>query len=219
VTQSHSLLKLPTLSLPLDHILQTRDQRQADPISNARTRAANDVGAAAAHQLNEPLTALLLYLDEIKDLNKETTRTDLAANSMRQMLESAFRETERVCAIIEQLGHPFEAPDDAEPAIALGREAIDSWTRGRYANGNGNAAPMLPPSRQNGLTAREREVLGLIIDGAANKLGAHQLGISKRTFEVHRAHIMKKFRAKNTADLVRMALSEMPSISISQAPV
>jgi DNA-binding CsgD family transcriptional regulator len=176
------------------------------------------VGAAAAHQLSGPLTALLLYLHETRDLIEETIGTDPAANSMRQMLKSAFRETERACAIIEQMGHPFEAPDDAEPAIALGREAIDSWTRGRHANGNGNAAPMLPPSRPNGLTAREQEVLGLIIEGAPNKLGAHQLGISKRTFEVHRAHIMKKFRAKNTADLVRMALSETPSNSISQAP-
>lgn len=210
MTQSNSLLTLPTPSLPRVHISQPRNQRQADPISRARTRAANDVGAAAAHQLNEPLTALLLYLDEIRDLNREAAGTDPAADSLRQMLESAFRETERVCAIIEQMGHPFGAPDDAEPAIALGREAIDSWMRSRDGTGNRNAAPMLLPSRQNGLTAREGEVLGLIIEGAANKLGAHQLGISKRTFEVHRAHIMKKFGAKNTADLVRMALSERP---------
>ena len=210
MTQSNSLLKLPTPSLPPDHIPQYRNQREADPMPKARARAANDVGAAAAHQLNEPLTALLLYLGAIRDLNTEAAGTDAAANSMRQMLESAFRETERVCAIIEQLGHPFEAPDDAEPAIALGREAINAWARSRNANGNGNAAPMLLPSRHDGLTVREREVLDLVIEGAANKLGAHRLGISKRTFEVHRAHIMKKFRAKNTADLVRMALSEMP---------
>ena len=58
------------------------------------------------------------------------------------------------------------------------------------------------------LTPREREVLGLIISGASNKEGAHQLGITTRTFEVHRAHIMEKLGAKNAADLVRMALSK-----------
>ena len=203
MTQGSSLFKLPMPPLAPDHISQNRNQRETDPMLKARTRAANDVGAAAAHQLNEPLTALLLYLDEIRDLDKEAAGTDAGANSMRQLLESAFRETERVCAIIEQLGHPFSAPDDAEPAIALGRESIDAWTRSRDANGN--AAPRSP---QRDLTVREREVLDLIIEGAANKLGAHQLGISKRTFEVHRAHIMRKFRAKNAADLVRMALRE-----------
>lgn len=207
MTQGSSLFKLPTPPLAPDHIAHNRNQRETDPMLRARTRAANDVGAAAAHQLNEPLTALLLYLDEIRDLDKEGSGTGPGANSMRQLLDSAFRETDRVCAIIEQLGHPFAAPDDVEPAIALGREAIDAWTRSRDANGS--AAPKRP-SPQNDLTLREREVLDLIIEGAANKLGAHRLGISVRTFEVHRAHIMRKFRAKNTADLVRMALSEKP---------
>jgi DNA-binding NarL/FixJ family response regulator len=58
------------------------------------------------------------------------------------------------------------------------------------------------------LTPREHEVLGLIVGGASNKEGAHQLGITTRTFEVHRAHIMEKLGARNAADLVRMALSE-----------
>ena len=38
-----------------------------------------------------------------------------------------------------------------------------------------------------------------------------QLGISPRTIEVHRARIMEKLGAKNTADLIRIALSERPN--------
>jgi DNA-binding CsgD family transcriptional regulator len=59
------------------------------------------------------------------------------------------------------------------------------------------------------LTPREHEVLALITGGASNKEGGHRLGISKRTFEAHRAHLMGKLGAKNAADLVRRALSEI----------
>ncbi|MDX2145760.1 MAG: response regulator FixJ [Rhodospirillaceae bacterium] len=56
------------------------------------------------------------------------------------------------------------------------------------------------------LTPREREVMELLVDGAANKVVAHKLGISERTVEVHRARVMTKMHAKNVSDLVRAAL-------------
>jgi two-component system, LuxR family, response regulator FixJ len=48
----------------------------------------------------------------------------------------------------------------------------------------------------------------LITEGTTSKEGGHALGISSRTFEVHRAHIMAKLGARNSAELVRLALSE-----------
>ena len=57
------------------------------------------------------------------------------------------------------------------------------------------------------LTPREREVLSEIASGASNKEIGRRLGISPRTVEVHRARIMEKLRARNAADLVRIALS------------
>ena len=56
------------------------------------------------------------------------------------------------------------------------------------------------------LTARERELLRLLVGGASNKLIASELGISIKTVENHRAHIMEKTGAVNTADLVRVSL-------------
>lgn len=56
------------------------------------------------------------------------------------------------------------------------------------------------------LTPREREVLAQITRGASNKEAGRNLGISMRTVEVHRAHIMQKLRARNAADLVRIVL-------------
>lgn len=57
------------------------------------------------------------------------------------------------------------------------------------------------------LTVREREVLKEIVGGCSNKETGRNLGVSPRTIEVHRAHIMAKLGAKNVADLVRIALS------------
>ena len=58
------------------------------------------------------------------------------------------------------------------------------------------------------LTPREREVLDQVIGGRSNKEAGRKLGISPRTVEVHRAHIMEKLGAKNAADLVRLVLGQ-----------
>jgi two-component system, LuxR family, response regulator FixJ len=58
-----------------------------------------------------------------------------------------------------------------------------------------------------GLTPREREILEFITNGQSNKETGRELGISPRTVEVHRARIMSKLGAKNTADLMRIVLT------------
>lgn len=55
------------------------------------------------------------------------------------------------------------------------------------------------------LSPREQEVMLLLVAGHQNKVVANRLGISTRTVEVHRAHIMEKTGAKNIAELVRLA--------------
>jgi DNA-binding CsgD family transcriptional regulator len=60
----------------------------------------------------------------------------------------------------------------------------------------------------DGLTQREHEVLMLIAGGESNKEVGRRLGISPRTVEVHRAHVMEKLGARNIVDLVRIAMSQ-----------
>ncbi|MBI5165719.1 MAG: response regulator [Magnetospirillum sp.] len=60
-------------------------------------------------------------------------------------------------------------------------------------------------ARLGGLSGREREVMLLLVAGHPNKVVADRLGISPRTVEVHRAHIMEKTGARNLPELVRMA--------------
>jgi len=59
----------------------------------------------------------------------------------------------------------------------------------------------------DGLSRREKEILAGLLKGQSNKIIAHDLGISVRTAEVHRANIMSKMRATNLADLVKMTLA------------
>jgi FixJ family two-component response regulator len=58
------------------------------------------------------------------------------------------------------------------------------------------------------LTGRERQVLERIVAGRLNKQIADDLGISIKTVEAHRAHIMEKLNVNTVADLLRLALSD-----------
>jgi len=55
------------------------------------------------------------------------------------------------------------------------------------------------------LTAREREVLPLVVSGLLNKQAAVELGISEITLQIHRSKIMHKMAAESLPELVRMA--------------
>ena len=55
------------------------------------------------------------------------------------------------------------------------------------------------------LTSRERECMALAVSGLTSKEIARDLGISPRTVEVHRTHVMHKMGATNMAELVNMA--------------
>jgi two-component system response regulator FixJ len=57
------------------------------------------------------------------------------------------------------------------------------------------------------LTPRERDVLRLLVAGWPNKVIAHELGISPRTVEIHRANLMDKLGCRSLAQAVRMALA------------
>jgi two-component system response regulator FixJ len=110
---------------------------------------------------------------------------------------------------IKQGAHDFiEKPFDADTVLSRVREALAA--RAAKAQARGSDAILIAPfPGEDQLTPREREVLERIALGASNKEAGRQLGISPRTIEVHRARIMEKLGAKNTADLVRIVYSEI----------
>lgn len=80
--------------------------------------------------------------------------------------------------------------------------AIESDTQARHTRSEHAGVAV----RLAQLTPREREVMDLVIAGKANKVIAAELGLSPKTVEVHRAHVMKKMQAESLADLVRLGL-------------
>lgn len=90
-------------------------------------------------------------------------------------------EIETACRILD-LAHP----DTAELLVSAVRTAVG--LRERYER----------------LTAREREVLLLIVSGLLNKQVASKLDISEVTVEIHRSRVMRKMQAASFADLVRI---------------
>lgn len=96
-------------------------------------------------------------------------------------------------------------PIDCEHLLQLAREAI---LRDVHIAGVRDGTRQIEVRGFSNLTPREREVLQLITNGQTNKEAGRELGISPRTIEVHRARVMDKLGAKNTADLLRIVLTK-----------
>jgi DNA-binding NarL/FixJ family response regulator len=92
-------------------------------------------------------------------------------------------------------GRPFLCSDIGFAALHQLREVTGQW-----------AGPGHTKSVE--LSKRETEVLQLIAEGLTNGEIADKLFTSKRTIETHRQHIIGKTKMKNTASLIRFAVSE-----------
>ena len=84
--------------------------------------------------------------------------------------------------------------------------SISRWLRGRQQESLDGAVGR-SGKRAAGLTSREVEILRLIAEGKANKQAAAELGISIKTVEKHRQHLMKKLDIHDTAGLTRYAIA------------
>jgi DNA-binding CsgD family transcriptional regulator len=202
---------------------QSPDELEIGRLTAARLRMASEIGAAIAHELNDPMTALLLYVGDIHQKRERIIDADGDSDALKRIVENAFGEAGRVCALLHRMCDFFEAPIPDEAAIPIAREAIAWWSRtgksdGRSAEDAGNRADDSARSRVSALTPREREVLRLVSAGYSNKEGGKQMNISYRTFECHRAEVMRKLGAKNAADLVRLVLLDKSGPDTPPAP-
>src|SRR5258708_39498344 len=121
-------------------------------LSLARARAMEEAGAAIARQLNGPLTALLLYMNEIRQHSHEFSQASGNRAYLQQVVENAFQQTERVCAMLKQISdnHPGPAPgsdrkQESESQTGLSKDG------GRAPGGMGSSESGRKP-----LTQRER---------------------------------------------------------------
>lgn len=93
----------------------------------------------------------------------------------------------------------LEKPVDDDLLLDTLQKAVRQHVRSRERN----RADRLARERYVQLSEREREVLGLIVEGLTNKEVARALGLSPRTVETHRANIFAKLEAGSLAHLIR----------------
>ena len=111
---------------------------------------------------------------------------------------------------VDFIEKPFDEQlilDSVGRAIALSKETRSQASYSHAAE-----------TRIAALTARERQVLEHLVAGRANKVIAHELDISPRTVEIHRAHLMEKMEARSLSDLIRLALAAGVSAAPSKDP-
>ncbi|MHB1206313.1 MAG: response regulator FixJ [Rhodospirillaceae bacterium] len=105
----------------------------------------------------------------------------------------------------------IEKPFDEEVLLESVRRAIKASERQHMRE----VANSEIEERLATLTTREQQVLEGLLVGRANKVIAFELGMSMRTVEVHRAHIMQKMKAHSLSELVRLVMSVKPAADIA----
>lgn len=139
-----------------------------------------DAGKQIRHDLPDTKTVLL-----VTHCRPESIRDALEAG-----ISACVSQTVGASALVKVVR------EAAEGAIYL-----DASIASTIQQGDGADADTLEP-----LSLREREVLQLIAEGEQVKEAAALLGISSKTVESHRQHIMSKLKMRETADLVRYAV-------------
>jgi len=96
----------------------------------------------------------------------------------------------------------LEKPFDDEIFLNAVRQALNSGLRTAHEDADKRRFQSMLAT----LSPRETEVLHGVVDGKSNKEIARDLGISPRTIEVYRAHVMSKTGSASLSELVRISL-------------
>jgi FixJ family two-component response regulator len=137
-------------------------------------------------------------LEVLRDLDAHNYAAPIIVMSGRATIPLAVEATK--IGAFDVVEKPFDL--DGFP-VRL-RQMIEAWRRTQEETAELAITADFPGCWR--LTQREREVLAEITAALSNKEAAVHLGLSPRTIEVHRAHIMMKLGTKNTADLIRLVM-------------
>lgn len=165
-----------------------------------------------AHELQPDLVVLDVALPELNGV--EVTRQIRNASSMPILIVTMHESDQVVRDALDAGANGLVLKAEAGRTLADATRAI--FSRGEFISERVGLVSGTRDSREPGgrtlprspksLTAREREVLQLLAEGQANKEVATALGISTKTAETHRAHILAKLNVHSMSELVRYAI-------------
>ena len=141
------------------------------------------------------------------------------APAARVLMLSVHEDAEYVIESVQAGAHGYLRKDStpaelrsAVTALSAGESYYSPQIAGALANAlrarSAAPPPERAPSAAEALTARERQVLALVADGATNREIGTQLGISTRTVEAHRDSLMRKLGIRTVAGLTRLAIEQ-----------
>jgi two-component system response regulator FixJ len=167
----------------------------------------------------ETFASAIAFLDALPNVQPRCVITDVRMPEIGGLdLLRRLRELQVKVPVIVITGHAdvplaveamkagamdfLEKPFDDEVLLASVRWAL----KRQDGEAKRDAERAVIDARLASLSNRERDVLGGLVAGRANKQIAYDLGISPRTVEIYRANLMDKMQAGSLSDLVRMAL-------------
>src|SRR5450755_4094945 len=158
---SHQEVADSQFSKWLDPCPPLDDDLEMVRLSAARARAIDEASATIARQLNGPLTALLLYMGEIKQHSHQFSRAGVDQSYLEKVIDNALQQTECVCAMIKQIANAHDGNVEA-PGPSSGWEKRAGLVRLARTGARTPGVMVASSAGQKPLTRREREVLNLI---------------------------------------------------------
>jgi DNA-binding NarL/FixJ family response regulator len=173
-----------------DAVEQIRELRPDVVVMDLSMPQLNGLEATRQILRDAPKTAvMILSVNESEDIVHEV----LSAGARGFMLKSDAGKDLLVAVEGLHQGRPFFSARVADYVL-------------QHYHKRGTGAPETIATPSSTLTAREREVLQLLVEGQSNKEVAASLGIGVKTAEAHRANLMKKLGVHSMSELVRYAI-------------
>ena len=166
-----------------------RVQTWADPQQFLQSLDREAIGAIVL-DVRMPGLGGLAVLERLRALGVDQPVIMLTGHGTVEMCRRAFKSG---------AAEFLEKPVDDERLIEALQQAVRQHVRSRERR----QADQSARERYGQLSARERQVLALIIEGQTNKEIGRSLGLSPRTVEAHRAHLFEKLESPSLAQLVR----------------
>ena len=185
-----------------------RQMLEGSPEVNVVGEAIEPADAAAVMEKSAPHVVVVDFAMPLQDQIDATTALAGQAGPGRVLVLGGFGDRQHAQRAIEAGASGFLWKGAELTELLLAIKTLHTGTT--YLSPQ--LSPVVPTARTlhedplGSLSKRELEVLCFLAGGMTNREIAHQLGISVKTIDTHRGHVLKKLRLRNNSDITRFAI-------------